>query len=146
MEYRHAGPLVRQMSCAIGKRFRNSETHDLSRTQCRILGYLSHMERQSPGKPVYQKDVEAEMHISKSTASQLLSSLEDQGLVRRETDPADKRLKGLVLTDTARERSQVLERQVISVEELLRRGISDEEFGRFMDTLEKMVQNLNCND
>ncbi len=146
MEYRHAGPLVRQMSCAISKRFHRGETHDLSRTQCRILGFLSRMERRDPRTPVYQKDVEAEMHISKSTASQLLSSLEDQGLVRRETDSADKRLKALVLTDVARQRSCSLERQIMAVEDLMRQGIPDAEFEAFLDTLEKILQNLNSND
>ena len=62
-----------------------------------IIGYL----RDHSSRPVYQKDLEAEFNITRSTASKVVNLMEEKGLIRRESVPEDARLKKLTLTPKA---------------------------------------------
>ena len=64
-----------------------------------ILGYLCRNE----DKDIFQKDIEAEFKICRSTVTNILKLMEKKGYIRRESVPYDARLKKLVLTDTGRE-------------------------------------------
>lgn len=64
-----------------------------------IIGYLYN----HSGEDIYQKDVETEFKISRSTTSNMLSLMEKKGLVIRTNAEDDARLKRLELTDRARE-------------------------------------------
>lgn len=134
----HIGPLVRQLSVAIGRQVDSGKGLGISRTQCRIMGYLAHHSQE----PVFQKDIEAVLHISKSTASQLISSLEEKGLLLRESVPDDARLKSLTLTNLAKAHSSEVEASILQVEQLMRRGISQEELDSFFSTIDKIMHNL----
>ena len=64
-----------------------------------ILGYLCRNEH----KDIFQKDIEAEFKICRSTVTNILKLMEKKGYIKRESVPYDARLKKLVLTDTGRE-------------------------------------------
>ena len=49
----------------------------------------------------YQKDIEKEFKISRSTASGLLNTMEEHGYIYREVSTVDSRLKMIYLTDEA---------------------------------------------
>ena len=57
-----------------------------------IIGYLYYRRDQD----VYQRDVEAEFHIRRSTATGILQLLEKKGVIERLPVPSDARLKKLV--------------------------------------------------
>ena len=59
---------------------------------------------------VYQKDIEEEFRIRKSTVTGILKLLEKNGFIRRESVPQDARLKRIVPTARAESlRPQILE-------------------------------------
>lgn len=60
-----------------------------------ILGYLYHHQ----DEPVFQRDVEQEFSITRSTVTNILQLMERKGYIRRESVPQDARLKRLVLTE-----------------------------------------------
>ena len=76
---------------------------------------------------VYQKDIEEEFRIRKSTVTGILKLLEKNGFIRRESVPQDARLKRIVPTARAESlRPQILE-QLGRTEALLMEGIPEEE-------------------
>ena len=62
-----------------------------------VIGFVFHSKN-----PVYQKDIETEFQIKRSTASTLLASMEQNGLITRRSVDHDARLKQVILTDKAR--------------------------------------------
>ena len=73
-----------------------------------IIGYL----RDHSSRPVYQKDLEAEFNITRSTASKVVNLMEEKGLIRRESVPEDARLKKLTLTPKAVELGKEMEHKI----------------------------------
>ena len=69
----------------------------LSSIQSRMLGYLYFQLRE--GKKVFQKELEEEFKIRKSSVTSVIQILEKKGLVRRIGVPQDARKKELVLTE-----------------------------------------------
>ena len=62
-----------------------------------IIGFLY----RNSDRPIYQRDIEAEFRISRSTTSSMLTLMEKKGLLRRESVKSDARLKKITLTDAA---------------------------------------------
>ena len=103
-----------------------------------LIGYLCH----SLDREVYQKDLEQALFIRSSTASRLLTRLEDQGLVQRSPGTKDARMKRITPTPKALALNEEAERRIAAAEALLTRGLSREEIDCFLATAEKLKKNL----
>ena len=101
-----------------------------------VIGFVFHSKN-----PVYQKDIETEFQIKRSTASTLLASMEKNGLITRRSVDHDARLKQVLLTDKARKMHESFLVTAKKVEENLARGLSDEELRNFFSTLDKISDN-----
>lgn len=101
-----------------------------------VIGFVFHSKN-----PVYQKDIETEFQIKRSTASTLLASMEKNGLITRRSVDHDARLKQVILTDKARKMHETFLVTAKKVEENLVRGLSDEELRSFFSTLDKISDN-----
>lgn len=101
-----------------------------------VVGFVFHSKN-----PVYQKDIETEFQIKRSTASTLLASMEKNGLITRRSVDHDARLKQVILTDKARKMHETFLVTAKKVEENLARGLSDEELRNFFSTLDKISDN-----
>lgn len=93
-------------------------------------------------RAIFQKDVESEFHIRRSTASVVLRLMEKNGLIRREAVPEDARLKRLILTDQAKQLHRQMESLVWHVDKELSQGIPREEMEVFLGVLQKMQENM----
>ena len=71
------------------------EMEAVSGTNGHIIRFLS----EHTDRDIYQKDLESEFGITRSTASRVLRLMEQKGLVERQSVPQDARLKQLVLTE-----------------------------------------------
>ena len=60
-----------------------------------ILSYLYH----HTDAPVFQRDIEREFSITRSTVTNILQLMERKGYIQRQSVPQDARLKQLVLTE-----------------------------------------------
>lgn len=93
-------------------------------------------------RDIYQKDVEEEFQIRKSTATGILQLMEKNGFICRECSKKDARLKRIVPT----EKAEVLRREILenirTMEKRLAKGIPEEEFEMCMKVLWKMFDNL----
>ena len=91
---------------------------------------------------VYQKAIEKEFGLRPSTATEVLTNLEEEGLIVRIPDEDDARYKKIVFTEKAEEIRGVLRSEIEKTEDLLLRGITSEEQALFMKITEKMLENL----
>ena len=103
-----------------------------------ILGFL-YLHRD---KEIYQRDVEAEFHIRRSTATGILQLLEREGLIRRLPVAKDARLKKLELTPKALAIHAQVDQEIQELEAQMLRGLSQTEIEAFFSALCKIRENI----
>ena len=138
---RYVGFEIKALSNLLRRRLWGSEDHPhgaLTEIEGILIGYLCH----SLDREVYQKDLEQALFIRSSTASRLLTRLEDQGLVQRSPGTKDARMKRITPTPKALALNEEAERRIAAAEALLTRGLSREEIEQFLATAEKLKKNL----
>ena len=109
----------------------------LTPSQCRIMGFIM----DNGDKPVYQKDIEAEFNIRRSTATRLLQAMEHKNLIMREPEENDGRLKRIRLTKKAMERSREVLDRISCIERQLVEGITAEEMKVLHSVCQRIRQN-----
>ena len=114
-----------------------SSRKEFSGSQGRTLRFLL-----SQTEDIYQKDIEEEYSIRPSTATQLLKQMEKNGLIIREPEAYDNRLKKIVVTDKALLYKQQVIEDLTTLEETLIKGISETDLQVFFRVTEKMMDNL----
>ena len=97
-------------------------------------------------KDIFQKDFEQEFNIRRSTASNILSLIEKNGLIKRENVPYDARLKKITLTQKALDVQSVVDDAFERLEDKLRKDISEEDLQVFFRVIDKINSNLERND
>lgn len=104
-----------------------------------IIGYLYAHQDQD----IYQKDLEREFQITKSTVTNILKLMEKKGYIQRVSVEKDARLKKLVLTEKAK---KIQHQNFIDIHSNLGRqitkDISEDEMAVFKRVLQKMKYNL----
>lgn len=139
------GIRLRMLNNAVRRYFeRNSEfAKKLDKLTCSnkwIMGYL--FDAENEGKDVFQRDLENNFGITRSTVSKVLSLLEKKELIRRESVSHDARLKKIVLTEKSREIGRTMRREHDEMENKLRSGFSDAEISDLCGFLERMMNNI----
>ena len=114
------------------------EMEAVSGTNGRIVRFLS----EHADRDVYQKDLESEFGITRSTASRVLRLMEQKGLVERQSVPHDARLKKLLLTERSRKLVQQMCQIGTTVDTRLLSGFSPQEVQTLYGFLDRMFQNL----
>ena len=93
-------------------------------------------------RDIFQKDFEQEFNIRRSTASAILTLMEKNDLIKRESVPYDGRLKKITLTKKALEVHRVVTKAFDRFESTMKDGISDEELETFFTVLKKINSNM----
>jgi DNA-binding MarR family transcriptional regulator len=112
---------------------------DITGIQGWIIGYIS---RHQNSQDVFQRDIEKEFNVRRSTVSGILNTMEKKGLIIRQTVDFDARLKKITLTPKAVTCNQMILDKLQEVERQLKKGLSDEEIKQFFTTLEKINKNI----
>lgn len=120
-------------------RFTEAGLGDLLGMQGPMLGYLH---REGQKRDVFQKDIEKEFNIRRSTATVMLQNLEQKGYIIRIPVDQDARLKKILLTTKAVEHHFAIHKQIEAFNEELETGILPEEKAEFLRILEKIKKNL----
>ena len=90
---------------------------------------------------VFQKDIEREFGITRSTASNIISLMEKKNLVVREKVDYDARLKKLSLTDEAKKYCEAVINDLYNFELSITKDISEKDLDIFLDVLSKIENN-----
>lgn len=103
-----------------------------------VIGYLyGHRDAD-----IFQRDLELEFSIRRSTATGILQLMEKNGLLTRTPVPQDARLKKLTLTEKAVGIHQGFMNHVENLESLMSKGLTDEELDAFFSIVAKIKKNL----
>ena len=103
-----------------------------------IVGYLIEHEDTA----IYQRDLEKEFGMCRSTASKLLATLEQAGFIVRERVPHDDHLKKIILTPLARQYGEKIRENNREIEQELISGFSEEELQTLHRFLDRMQRNI----
>lgn len=103
---------------------------------------LNHILLASMVREVYQRDIEREFEIRRSTATGILQLLEKNGLVFRECVPQDARLKKIVPTEKAVAMRESVIDHIMETERILARDIPAEDYEICVRVLKQMSENL----
>lgn len=136
------GGQLRQLSNLIKRRVDEALVragiNQVTGMQGRMLGYIAHCQDQ----PVFQRDLEEEFRIRRSTATGILQLLEEKGLLERRPVEWDARLKQLCLTPKSLAIHQAIETQIRLVEDDLASCLTPEEQEQLCSILSKLRRHL----
>ncbi len=104
-----------------------------------IIGYLYNKCQQGE---VFQRDLERQFSIRRSTATKILQLMEKNGLIIRQAVDFDARLKKLVLTQKAIAIHQLVQKEIDKTEDRLTKGFTQQEKDTLLSMLEKIKNNL----
>ena len=108
--------------------------------QGQVLRFLSHREKE--GKVTLIRDVEQELHISKSVARSLIKRMEKNGVIYLEASPTEKRAKYVYLTDSVKANLNDMKQFFEEVEQSLVAGVSEEELAIFFKVMHQFYENM----
>ena len=135
IELRSLGNLVMRF---IEKRARAQSCDLLTGSNGWILGYLL----QNADREVYQRELEQEFSITRSTASKVVNLMEKKGLVERCTAEHDGRMLKLTLTEKAEALAREMRRESENLSQILTRDFAPEEIENLYEYLGRMKKNL----
>ena len=142
MDRRHIGYAVNSLGRRINRVMSNipaiKENKNLTGIQVWVLNFLL----RNADREIYQRDIEREFNIRRSTATQLLKTMEEGGLIRRVPVDFDARLKKIELTEYAEEIRAQVQAQIRRAEAVMTEGFTEEEIENFFSYVERFKANL----
>ena len=144
---RHIGYEVRTLDNMIGRRVncwhsKMDEEVGITRMQAWIIGYVyEHSE-----KPVFQKDLEENFQIARSTATGILQLMEKKDLIVRKPYPGDARLKRLELTARAEKYKHGIMHHFDLLQIALKKDIPQEKLDTFFQVVDMIKNNIEKED
>ena len=103
----------------------------------RFLGWREHEQELT-----LIKDIEQELNITKSVASNLVKRMVQNGLVELEASPSDKRAKFVRLTDKSRSQMKQVKAFFERIDKQLMEGIDEDELLIFEKVLGQLQENI----
>lgn len=106
-----------------------------------VLGFIRR--KNSDGISVYQRDVEQAFMIRRSTATEILNVMEQNGLIIRKPNEKDKRMKELVVTKKAIEIHDKIIARLDMLDDEIKSQLSCEELSTLEIIMAKLKDYLN---
>lgn len=138
MESRELGFQIKSVSNLMLRRMRSEGAEEITRMQAWIIGYVY----KRGEKDTFQRDLEKEFNIRRSTATGILQLMEQNGLITRNSVAYDARLKKIALTPKALKIQKAIAERISRLEQLMGEGISEKEKDVFFSVMEKIKANL----
>lgn len=138
---RHIGGEIKLVSNQIQRCVHmDKQVPQLTRGQGLVIHFIRMRDKE--GIVTYQRDVEKQYDIRRSSATEMLQLLEKNGYLTKESVAEDARLKKLLLTEKAIEADDQIKAYIENFERNLLEGISAEEQDTLLHILEKVKRNL----
>lgn len=103
-----------------------------------IIGFLA----ENDNKDIFQRDLEEQFSIRRSTASSIVKLMEQKGFITRVPVAYDARLKKIVLTKKAYEIHETIFKDMANLEQQLISGLTTEELYAFFKVVDKIKSNI----
>ena len=105
-----------------------------------IIGYIQ--DREDCGLETFQKDIEKEFSINRSTTSEMMKLMVKKGMIERVPVDYDARLKKIVLTNQSREFNNRIGEFLKDLHTKLIDGLTEEEINSFIEVTDKLINNM----
>ena len=108
--------------------------------QGQVIRFLDY--REESEQAVLIKDIEQELNITKSVASNLVKRMVQNGLVELEASPIDKRAKFVHLTEKSRSQMKQVKSFFDRIDRSLLDGVSEEKLAIFEEVMGQLQANV----
>lgn len=142
-EKRHIGIAVRCLNHEIGRAVRAVISEEFGDSATGVQSWIVRYLYDHGEEDVFQKDLESQFSVRRSTMTTILQLMEKNGLIKKESVSRDARLKKLILTPAAIEMQDRIRFGIDTLEAKMREGISDKDLDIFFSVAEKIKENLN---
>lgn len=140
--HRHVGKELRSLNNLIHRQMENNplkqEVDHITGTNGWIIGFIA----KNKDRDVYQRDLEKQFTITRSTASKVINLMVQKGLVERHSVASDARLKKLVLTPRALEIDARMMQNAENMEAQLLKGFQEDEIEQLLNYIDRMKANI----
>ena len=109
-----------------------------SPTQMRIINYII----QNEDKPIYQKDLESIFNLRRATISEVLITMEKNGMIERVISKNDLRAKEIKLSDSTKEFFEENKHRILELESIITKDIDKKDIDVFKSVICKMKDNI----
>lgn len=134
------GKIVIAFSNRINRRIsKEAAQYNITGVQGRILGFIY---CKSNKKDIFQKDIEEELNIRRSSVTSVLQLMEKNGYIKRIRVSEDGRLKKIILTEKGLEIQRGVYACIINVEKSLRNELSDDEFHMLVALINRLSKKI----
>lgn len=135
-----AGRIINIVSNQIKRRFDTLMFHEtLTGVQGRVLHYIL---SQTNERDLFQKDIEEEFNLRRSTATGILQLMEKNGFLHREGVDYDARLKKIIVSEKGSEIQELADENIRILEAKLQQNISETDLKTFFKVMNQMSKNL----
>ena len=142
-EKRHIGIAARCLNHEIGRAVRAVISEEFGDSATGVQSWIVRYLYDHREEDVFQKDLESQFSVRRSTMTTILQLMEKNGLIKKEPVSRDARLKKLILTPAAVEMQDRIRSGIDTLEAKMREGISDKDLDTFFSVAEKIKENLN---
>lgn len=142
----HIGIVSRRLSHEIGRAVRTVVSKEFGDSATGVQSWVVRYLYEHKDEDVFQKDLENQFSVRRSTMTTILQLMEKNGLITKEPVSRDARLKKLILTDAAIEMQDRIRGDIDALEAKMRVGISDEELDTYFRVSEKIRKNLGSSE
>ncbi len=113
--------------------------YGITGVQARILGFIYH---KSDKRDIFQRDIEEELDVRRSSVTSVLQLMEKNGYIKRVSVSEDARLKKIILTDKGLEIQKNVYNSILQVEKTLRDELSHAEMNMLVDLIDRLSKKI----
>lgn len=140
--HKHVGFEIRAVSNLLKRKIDNVISKKYTQNVTGIHGWIIDYIYRYNHKDIFQRDIEEEFSIRRSTATTILQLMEKNDLIVRKSVEYDARLKKLELTERAANLHEMIGHDIKEIENQVVKGLSHEEVKTFFEIIEKIKANL----
>lgn len=118
---------------------KESAEYGVTSIQGRIIGFVYH---QSSNRDIFQKDIEAEFNIRRSSVTSVLQLMEKNELIKRVSVSEDARLKKIILTEKGIEIQKHVHNSIDAMERELRDEFTEDELNTFINLVDRLSKKI----
>ena len=130
----HINKLSRIISRKVDAAVFNAIDDNITVSQAYVIDFIT----DNTDRDIFQKDLELEFGLKRSSVSLMLNNMEKSDLIKRVPVPEDARLKKIVLTEKASEISKKISVAIDSVESRVSESLGEEEVHLLLNMLNKI--------
>lgn len=132
---------MRNIHNLVKREFSNIHGFSHENSTC-LHGWLVEYLIKNKDKEIFQRDLEEEFAMRRSTASRMLRLMEKNDMIIRLPVGQDARLKKIVLTDKALHIHETIMKHSLKLDTKMKDGISEEDLKTFFSVIDQIKKNL----